>query len=331
MSVNAGSQKDLLMQKGQPLPDRWEDFLLAFSGKTANATADIPSTRCISKKKLSTIITAIKDELGLLTTFPSGVEVLSHLCAMGLASRVPVTNNGQDAPSREFYLVGMSDSHNQVASPFELLQAYDDDGVICFFSALSYYDLTTQFPTHHHVASITVPSTTDIDAKRDKRPSPQTTNIKKKKSIGTLIFSYDGADYYTTKRQKNTIPGTKSRYFNQRTILNITTVEQTMLDTLQYPVHCGGPEVVFEAWENHVDKIDEDILLDHLQRISTDTLNRRLGALYALLDYAPTATLRTYLENARNTAKAISDPYDITLLRGINYFNLNTDWNVLVP
>lgn len=319
------------MQKGTKLPARWEDFLQAFSDKIAEASTDLPSTRCISRHNLSSIIAGIKQELELLTTFPSGVEVLSHLCAMGLASQVPVTDNDGGIPSKDFYLVGMSASHDLAVSPYEMLQAYNNDGVICYFSALSYYDLTTQLPTHHHIASIVKADTTNITSERERPLVQPITNIKKKKSIGTLAFSYDGANYYSTKRRSNTIPGTKRRIYNKRTILRITTIEQTLLDTLQYPAHCGGPEVVFEAWGNHIGKIDEGLLLNYLQSIDTNTLNRRVGALFELLDYKPELRLLTFLCRSKSESSTVSEPYDITLLRGINYTNLNPDWKVLTP
>ena len=319
------------MPKETKLPDRWEDFLQAFSGKIAKASNDIRSTRCISRSNLSSIVSGIKRDLNLPTTFPSGIEVLSHLCAMGLASQLPVTNNGGNAPSKDFYLVGMSASHELAITPFELLQAYNNYGVICFFSALSYYDLTTQIPPHHHIATIVKSEKINKQSLREKSPTPPIGSTKRKKNIGKFEFSYDGADYYSTRRKAYTIPGTKSRIYNQRTILKITTIEQTLLDTLQYPTHCGGPEVVFEAWENHINTIDEDLLFDYLQGIDTRSLNRRVGALFELLDYKPKLKLINFLSKSLSESDMHNDPYDITLLKGINYTNLNAHWKVLTP
>ncbi len=319
------------MPKDTILPNRWEDFLQAFSDKIAKASNDIPSTRCISRHNLSSIIAGIKHSLELPATFPSGVEALSHLCAMGLASQLPITNNGRNASSKDFYLVGMSASHDVAVSPFELLQAYNNDGVICYFSALSYYELTTQLPPHHHIATIVKVDKTNEPTSREQLPGPPTISTKKKKSIGPLEFTYDGANYYSTRRRANTIPGTKSRIFNQRTILRITTIEQTLLDTLQYPTYCGGPEVVFEAWKNQINNIDEDLLLSYLKSINTKTLDRRVGALFDLLDYQPELRLISFLTKSLTESSRHGESYDITLLKGISYTTLNSHWKVFTP
>jgi hypothetical protein len=42
------------------------------------------------------------------------------------------------------------------------------------------------------------------------------------------------------------------RVVSPRTWLRITTLEQTLLDTLLQPLRCVGEAVVLEAWENGV-------------------------------------------------------------------------------
>ena len=46
------------------------------------------------------------------------------------------------------------------------------------------------------------------------------------------------------------------RAYGPRAQIRITTLEQTLLDSLYKPFLCGGPEVVFEAWQDAVDRLD---------------------------------------------------------------------------
>ncbi len=81
-----------------------------------------------------------------------------------------------------------------------------------------------------------------------RRSAPSKLRPKGGPKLGTLLFIYQGTTYYTTKRSSRLAPGVQLRDFGPRTQLRITTCEQTLLDALEKPIHCGGAEVVFEAW-----------------------------------------------------------------------------------
>ena len=159
-------------------------------------------------------------------------------------------------------------------------------------------------------------------------PSEET---PKRSKLGTHIYSYEGIPYYSTKRAISTIPGIKERVISPWSTIRMTTIEQTLLDTLQYPYHCGGPEVVFEAWQTARDRFEEEELLENLKRIGLPPLIRRVGAVYNLLDYSPSKRLGEFLNEKRDQFFTQSEYPPIPLLRGLTFSQLDSYWNVLVP
>jgi len=226
--------------------------------------------------------------------------------------------------------VGISASHDTMADPLEILQAYRPNGVICFFSALSYYELTTQFPTHHHIATIIEPTLT-TNSVQTRTIATSSSNASNNKKFGLPVFSYQGVPFYAPRRNRNTIPGIKNRRFNPRTNIRITSKEQTLLDTLHYPLHCGGPEVVFEAWEDQRSILDEQALLGLLEATESTLLTRRLGALFDFMSYKPKDELSLFLEKTRVETQHSTDLAEISLLRGFHYSHINHNWKTFTP
>lgn len=316
------------------LPAQWERFLKTVSDRLSKPSPELPSVRCLTKTTLSSLFSDIQKELELPSTFPSGTEIMQLLSSMGLASAIATENDKGNTPSKEFYLIGISNSHDPVADPFEMLQAYRHEGVICFFSALSFYEMTTQFPSHHHIATIIEPTPTSKTEEARKNNSPTLTSDGKEsgtKKLGTLAFSCQGIPFYTAKRSRSTIPGIQSRNYNSRTIIRIASREQTLLDTLHYPIHCGGPEVVFEAWENQMGTLDEIALLELMKTINSQQLTRRIGSLFDYCSYKPKWELSQFLEISKNEVQSSSLLANIPLLRGFHYSHFNADWKTLTP
>ena len=56
-----------------------------------------------------------------------------------------------------------------------------------------------------------------------------------------------GCRRYTTRREAHRVVGVQTRYVNEKSRYRVTTLEQTLVDTLHRPHSCGGPAVVFEA------------------------------------------------------------------------------------
>lgn len=309
-----------------PHPQRWEEFLKAFTARVAKPASSLLSVRCITRQTLSGIFSEIRQELNLPSTFPSGVAIIEHLISMGFASRIPVEGTTETAPSKEFILLGIQESQDLDVDPLELLQSYDQQGTICFFSALAYFNLTTQVPVHHHVATLTNQANLERSV---TIVNPKKINTKSK--LGTYLFNYEGVPFYCTKRVKSSIPGIKIRVVSPRTNLRITTIEQTLLDTLQYPFHCGGQEVALESWERHIRQIEGDLLLDYLRAIRIDPLTRRVGAIFDFFGIPPAKGLDSFLKESKSRIFSQSEVPEIPLFRGINSQRINPIWKILVP
>jgi len=281
---------------------------------------------------LSHLFEEIRTDLFLPSTYPSGVKILDLLTSMGLAIRVPVEVTSRTKPSNNFFLIGIHGSHEKCVDPLELLQAFNPSGVICYFSAVSHLGLTTQSATHHHIALITTRRAKTAIEKIERTPLLNISREKVHRSkMGTPVFSYQCIPYYSTKRVNHSAPGINTRILSPSVQIRMTTKEQTLLDTLQYPYHCGGPETVFEAWEKHIDEIDEDLLLGYLKKIQIAPLTRRLGAIFNLYHRRPTNRLGKYLNNSKGHFIAKEEFETISLLRGIDYSRIDSFWNVAVP
>lgn len=314
------------------LPKKWQDFSRALINRLSTTSPSLPTVRCLTRKTLVGVFRDTKKELGLPSTFPTGIKILNALISMGLATRIPVEETVKSAPSNEFYLMGFQGSHEREIDPLELLQAFSQEGIICYLSALGHLELTTQVPVHHHIAIPTREQPDMIKEPLGTAPSlDPSENTPKRSKLGTHIFSYEGIPYYSTKRVISSIPGIKERILSPWSMIRMTTIEQTLLDTLQYPYHCGGPDVVFEAWQTAQDRYEEEDLLEGLKRIDLPPLIRRLGAVYNLLNYKPSKCLGAFLKEKRDQFFTQSENPLIPLLRGLTFSQLDSYWNVLVP
>lgn len=274
----------------------------------------------------------IQHHLNLPSTYPSGVKILELLISMGLAARVPLEDIHRLTPSKEIFSLGIQESQNLDVDPLELLQTYNQAGIICYFSALAYLNLTTQIASHHHIAiPIRRPKTSKPDRANHTLKADVVHNIPERSRLGTPIFSYQGTPFYSTKRIQNTVPGFKIRILSPKTQIQITTIEQSLLDTLHFPVHCGGPETVFEAWEKGVKTLDDELILEYLKKIDIVPLTRRTGAIFELLEFQPRKDLDNYLRQSRTRFLKKDEFQLIHLLKGIAYNRINSYWNVAIP
>jgi hypothetical protein len=104
-----------------------------------------------------------------------------------------------------------------------------------------------------------------------------------------------------------------------------------LLDTLQYPFHCGGLEVALEAWERQIRQIEGDLLLNYLRTIRIDPLTRRVGAVFDLFGLPPSGDLDSFLKESRSRIFSQTAVPEIPLFRGINSQRSNPIWKILVP
>jgi hypothetical protein len=272
-------------------------------------------------------LAAEKVESGL-----SHSSLLEWLCRLRLASPLPVE-------SESVYLLEIGASAEAEVDPLELLMAGKPSGVVCYFSAVAFHALTTQLVEHHHVAELRPQAPGPESGRREEdvaeRPgrSPASGSRRPRRGLGKLLFRFQGIPYYSTRRSARLVPGVQTRGRGPRAQVRITTLEQTLLDTLYKPFHCGGPEVVFEAWQESVAsrRIDEERLVSHLRAMNYPATARRLGVMLELTGGAPGAELRRFLQACQEAINRQGPHARISLLPGVDYQNLNEPWLVNTP
>jgi hypothetical protein len=236
-----------------------------------------------------------------------------------------------DAELIDFLLLDMEAGKGEPIYPLELLQAYLPGGVVCYFSAINYYELTTQIVMHHHIARLNPPTVKKSLAAAAKTEPEQAGEAVERNPLGTEIFQFEDVGYYLNKRDVSLIAGVQVRVVSPRCWLRITTLEQTLLDALKRPVPCGGEAVVLEAWETGIKQIDADRMAEHLAKIQRDDLDRRVGAVLEMIgaDFEE-STLGHRLNAIRERLKTQDVPV-ISLLAGFEFPELNKTWEVRTP
>jgi hypothetical protein len=310
-----------------------EAFLAHLNQKLAAPTTEWPTVRCWTEPALNRVFKQVRDELinEDLKSSLSHTSLLDWLCKLRLASSLPI--EGESA-----YLLEMGASAETDVPPMELLMACKPSGTICYFSAVAFHELTTQIVVHHHIAELQTPSNKpvserpEIDAsEKPKSPTPSVTRAPR--GLGELLFRFQGVPFYSTRRSSRLVPGIQMRSYGPRAQVRITTLEQTLLDTLYKPFHCGGPEVVFEAWQEAVTshRINEDRILKYLMAMNYPATARRVAVMLELVGSTPSNELQHYLRTTQDAFDRQSPHAHISLLPGIEYQNLNQTWLVNTP
>jgi predicted transcriptional regulator of viral defense system len=307
--------------------DVLSEFTSFFLRALAEPTPDRPTVRCISAGEAQQIALDARDVIDdpELRGY-SGIALVQFLSSSGILQKLPLELRTK---GKALYAVGPQAIES--VNPIELLEAFQPDGVICYFSALEYYGLTTQTATHHHVAKVT-PSARQIrrSSGKPERIVPQPGKPARSR-LGTLIFRHAGVPYYLTNRGSHTISGVQLRRFSEKTIVRITTREQTLLDTLLRPVSCGGASVVWEAWDQGLPDVDDDKLAAHLKDIDDPVLIRRVGYVLAVNEYTSSSQLNKALSRARDEAIRSGNDDFPALFPGFHGDAVDTTWRLILP
>ncbi len=305
----------------------FDEFL---KGLAAHISGSV-KRRCFTRRDLISILLKIRTELAIPghKQMPGG-QLLERLVASGVVQQVPIgATSAQRAAPPEIYLFGLR-ATVEALHPAELLLASRPDGVICDFTALWMHSLTTQVPPHHHVAILDqMPAAQPPLAPRAKHVGSSTK--RSRNPLGTPMFAFQGVPYYQTHRIARRMPGVQERYLTESTVYRVTTREQSLLNALHYPRRCGGPPVVYEAWDTGLEFLDEELLWAHLIDIDDFRLALKVGYMLEQRGYSPATTLGDYLATAR-AAAARQDPYQaVPLFRGFQFTNNDRRWHLEVP
>lgn len=312
-------------------PERWENFLRLLRDHVLEPTEAFPTVRCWTHSNLGHLIMEVvkghPDQL-VPSTFCTAGEAIHRLMEMGWLKPISL-GPVKDGITEMYFLEMEAKEGEMILDPLEVLQGFMPQGVLCYFGVLSYLELTTQVPPFFHVA------------KMDKAPLPPQWSEpssnqagerrRLRNPMGTELFRFEGAMCYQTRRNTMMVPGVQERVFGKRAKVRITTLEQTLLDTLIYPTQCGGQGVVFEAWERGVELWNPDRMAGYLEQIGRPTFDRRVGAMLDVLGVKSVLSekMENRLEVVRHDSEASSEP--ISLINGVDYPRLNKSWNVRIP
>jgi hypothetical protein len=310
------------------------DWQKAFLAKLVKRLSVEPSTalnsRCLSEQTLYGVLDELEGQDFRLQHPKS--RIIAWLQETGLLAVIPVTQAKPGTRTTRFYSLDIAQSPSSHVSPLELLQACQSDGVICYFTAVAFHSLSTQQPVHHHVAIPIIPAIpTESDAKPTAPKVTRRQPARPRNPLGTHLFNYDGVPFYKTSREKRLLPGVQSRYIGPTTVIRITNLEQTLVDALHRPLHCGGPAVVFEAWGQGLKRMNEDRLADYLTSMDYRPIAQRLGYVLDDLDYKPRPKLRSVLDQYLSQLDPADSAMHQQLFPGIEYHNLRLPWLVYGP
>jgi len=309
----------------RPTPATAFKLMLAALARYLDRPSDLlPSVRCISLRTLRELIGGIRahDENAQLRRY-SIQSWVGQLEAAAVISALALDNVDQHLD--QLFAVGLGTDPDSL-EPADLLMALEPKGVACYFSALAIHRLTTQFPAHHHVARLIwrSPRAGPAYPVAPRLSSASSTHRK----LGTLRVAWGGLPYYSTQRDLSLVTGVAVHHLSDRLQCRVTTLEQTLLDTLLRPASCGGPPRVFEAWEVARSSTSVETMIDLLGRIDHPELWRRAGFMMENQDYdipeSVLATLRHRTMIARGEAP-------VPLLPGMPYTRAEPRWRLLVP
>ncbi len=312
--------------------DRWEVFLRTLGDRVSTASENNLTPRCWKLSTLRREIRAItkSNQEALRTTFPPALAVIERLKRMGWIHSIQA-QSPDTTEAVEFLLLDRDAGNDHPIDPLELLQAYLPDGVVCYFSAIDYYELTTQVVAHHHVARLSPARAKKNWTAIDPTKAEPLAESVERNPLGTKVFHFEEVDYYLNRRDASLVPGIQFRVVSPRCWLRVTTLEQTLLDALMQPVRCGGEAVVLEAWETGVEQIDADRMAQHLAKIQREELDRRVGAVLDLIGAQFAAsTLGHRLSAVRDRLRNLDVP-EIPLLAGFEFTELSRAWKVRIP
>jgi AbiEi antitoxin C-terminal domain len=309
--------------------DKHDMFISALVGQLSQEPSTSLNPHCLSERALYKLFNELFAQGH--RPQPSMKRTKAWLEEIGLLTPIVIDEYPDGSkPKTRFYRLAVSRKVQVQPSPLELLQAYDAAGVICYFTAVAFHSLSTQPPAHHHVAIPTEPrSKIAPSPPRKKGATPSAP--KKADPLGTWLFTCKGLRYYQTSRETRLVPGIQTRYTSPTSLIRITTLEQTLLDTLHRPLSCGGPAVVMEAWEQGLSRLNEGKLEHNLRQMDHLPIAQRLGYILANFDYKPGPALASTLD----AYLARLDPDDPSacqqLFPGVKYTHLRHPWLVYGP
>lgn len=201
--------------------------------------------------------------------------MLATLREAGVARPMPVETVSPRWGSEWLWCIGLGITPDEVTPP-EILQAIEPSGALCYQSAIEVHGLTTQLATVHHIARAR-PTQAKAPGTIAASAASAATAVAAPPPLGRPLFNWRGAGYFVAKRDPRYFTDVERHRIAQFAWFRVTTLEQTLIDTLHRPGHCGGLDVVFECWESAAPRVDAERLARVVLSIGDELLNRRVG------------------------------------------------------
>ena len=245
--------------------------LIAGLSRTLEEPSDrFPSTRCIERGDFVTLLLELRDQVaGAEDSRHSAKSMIAMLAEAGVARPVPVESTSPRWGDERLWCIGLGITPDEVTPP-EILQAIEPSGVLCYQSAIEVHGLSTQLATLHHIAR--------ARPTRSKPPGTSVaTAVAAPPPLGRPLFKWRGAGYFVARRDQRYFTDMERRRIGKFAWFCVTTLEQTLIDTLHRPGHCGGLDVVFECWESAASRVDSERLARVVLSVGDQVLMRRVG------------------------------------------------------
>jgi len=127
----------------------WNAVLAELNRLLEQPTDAIPSVQVLTETNLRNCLRIAKDAAAGAKSWKI-VRLLDLLKQSGLGSLIPLDGLQDKVPAVRLWRIGFGAM--PAPDALELLQAAKPQGIVCYFSALSHHELTTQEPSHHHIA-----------------------------------------------------------------------------------------------------------------------------------------------------------------------------------
>lgn len=299
----------------------FESLIDAFGHEVDKPTPELGGVRCISRRTFGHVWKRMKvAHAPLQRSHLSTADALGLLVDAGLLTAVQATEEETRSNLDTLYIVGWGVSQSDL-DPLDILTALEPSGIICYFSAFALHGLTTQVPTHHHVATL-------VD-----RPLPAdvvggAASNAGKQRLGALRARINGLPYYSTQRTARLVAGVQRRTLSPWLVVRCTTVAQTLIDGVMRAFSCGGPAVVIEAWEQAAEVTKAETLIDLAAQIGHPPVARRVGYMIEM-----TAGLCEQVSAVQldRLFPAGQEATPIPLFPGLTPRSTNARWQVQVP
>ncbi len=303
-------------------------FLATFQARLERPTESLPSVRCLSGKTWRTLARQCTDEVaqGSRTRFPLQ-ETRRELERLGVLIDLQPSSVGDRPPADSLLAFTRTKSDADSITPEEILLALEPSGVVVYFAALAHHRLTTQLPAAYHVALL-------HHEPKKARPLPSTPPSSpaapRSMSLGQPLLRHRGVDFYRTRLANRLASDVQMAYRGRHAIHRVVSLEQALILSLHRPGHCGGPEVVEEAWEEAMDRLDQSRLAELLDATEDHDLMRRAGWLLQRLSATLEPSLATTLGAARARAH-LAGGRDVTpMFPGFQHRAIDPYWWVEV-